>query len=126
MSRYATEFGGLPNVGEPRGMDPNYRGGYGGMRMGSGYGRAAYGEHRFLRSGDLESAGGFYGIHSGSGADYRHPQERGAYDRGWSERGGVRDSYRDERLIRDFNDRSRAVARRTSSAPEREWSQRRD
>lgn len=48
-------------------LDPNFGGGYHGLRMVSGGGRAAYGLLRVMHERDLESVGGFDGVHGGTG-----------------------------------------------------------
>jgi hypothetical protein len=101
MARYETEYQGIPAAfAEARGLDPNYRDGYWGMRMTGGGGRAAYGMLRARLSQDLETAGGFGGIHGHSD----RAQIRSRYGR--EESGGVRDPFRDLDFIRDFNARS--------------------
>jgi hypothetical protein len=105
MARYEMDFVGTRAVfGEPRGLDPNYRGGYGGMRMRGGWGRAPYGAHRFARAADLETAGGYGGMYGGGS---RPPRPRAE----WEERGRVRDSFRDRAMIEDFNAHSPGLAR---------------
>ncbi len=88
-----------PTVGHS--ADPNYDdGGYWGMRMRRSPGLAAYGWYRRDWSDDLETAGGFGGIHG--------PIEYRGGPRGeasWEE-GGVVEADRDLRVIRDFNARS--------------------
>ncbi|HUE97507.1 MAG TPA: hypothetical protein VMN39_12675 [Longimicrobiaceae bacterium] len=67
MARYEYEFKGITaRFVEPEGMDPNYRGGYRGMRMQGREGRAPYGSHRLTHPIDMEEWGGFAGIHGGS------------------------------------------------------------
>ena len=96
MARYSYDFMGIRgNAGNPRGMDPNYRGGYGGMRMHGDDAQAAYGRHRATHPEDFQGSGGFRGA-------------RGGYDRGWGG-GGVRDLRNDPRAMRDFNANSPVV-----------------
>lgn len=108
MARYSHEFMGIR--GDPRdtrGMDPNYRGGYRGMRMHGYDDQAAYGWHRWTHDEDFEGSGGYMGrsnpperaMYEGG---YRRP--RGAYDRGWGGGGA-----RDPRFVRDFNANSPVV-----------------
>jgi len=99
MERYEDEFMGIPGgFAEARGLDPNYRDGYGGMRMRGGNGRAAYGDHRLMRAQDLETEGGFGGIHPIRDDGYL---ERIAGR--WEDEGGVGDPFANPRLLRDFN-----------------------
>jgi len=98
MGRFQKDFAGISGDVETRGLDPNYRGPYGGMRMEGGGGRAAYGAHRWIRSQDLETWGGFDGVDGGQdgrGTPELHPE--------WEESGSVRGPGREERIIRDFN-----------------------
>jgi hypothetical protein len=111
MTRYQRDFAGIRGAGEARGMDPNFRNGYGGMRMGGGNGRAPYGAYRWDRARDLETWGGF----EGWGPDGRG---RGGAGRGRPEfhpdveqRGGLRSPYGDERILREFNTRSPELSR---------------
>jgi hypothetical protein len=98
MARYEREFSGMPALfTSPRGLDPNFEDGYGGMRMSGGRGRAAYGAHRFGHRYDLETEGGFGGIHGGSAQrGYRR-------DPAWEAHGGVVDPYMGRRPLDDFN-----------------------
>jgi len=112
MTRYQHEFMGIPaGSWTPRGMDPNYRGGYRGMRMRGDDRQAAYGWHRWTHEEDFAGSGGFLGRvdrplrPSGEGG-YRRPPA--AYDRDW-EGGGVRDLRRDPRAMREFNANSPAL-----------------
>jgi hypothetical protein len=102
MARYVEHFGGLSaGFGEPRGMDPNYRDGYHGLRSSGGAGRAPYGMHRYDRRDDLGTMGGFGGIHGG-------PDRRPDWD--GDEEGGLgRDAFRAPRLLRHYNSRSPAL-----------------
>lgn len=94
---YEHDFMGIPaNIRGNRGMDPNHRGGYGGMRMrGDGW-QAAYGEYRWRHGHEL---GGQHGPRGRYERDFR-PLPRG-YDRGIAG-GGVR-ARRDPEMIRTFN-----------------------
>ena len=130
MARYETDFIGMPGLfRNPSGLDPNYSGGYGGMRMAGGGGRAAYGSHRLFHQRDLETEGGFRGIHGGAGRGGRQ-----RFDPTWEVRGGVRDHYRDGGVLREFNANSpqfagpirgrydREMGDRQRFLPERQWS----
>lgn len=106
MARYEREFFGMPGeFRESRGLDPNYVDGYHGMRMGGGYGRAAYGSHRLMRERDLETEGGYYGT-------LRDPRSPGgAYDPRWMDPRWERSDsghspYDARRAIQDFNSHS--------------------
>jgi hypothetical protein len=58
MARYEREYGGIrADAGAPRGMDPNYREGYGGMRMQGSPHQAPYGLYRHHHAGELGNAG---------------------------------------------------------------------
>jgi hypothetical protein len=104
MARYIDEFVGISaGFRAPSGADPNYRDGYAGMRMIGGRGRAAYGAHRLSREEDLGTAGRFGGLLvSGRGGIRPHSDPR------WEESGGIGASYRDPRLLHDFNAHSPA------------------
>lgn len=103
MARYVDDYQGIPgHATEPRGMDPNYRGGYRGMRMGADPGQGAYGWYRWRRQRDLEGEGGF----AGRGSPYDHGYRGGPghfYD--WETRGGggLRDPRYDRDFLRGFN-----------------------
>ena len=109
MARYARDFMGIE--GDPRdvrGMDPNHRGGYRGMRTHGDDGRAAYGWHRWTHREDFQGSGGYRGnpdvwTRQGYGGDFHRP--RGGYDREWSGGGS-----RDPRQTRGFQG-DRPVAR---------------
>ncbi len=82
-------------------QDPNYdENGYWGMRMRGSRGRAAYGWYRRDWADDLETAGGFGGIH---GPSQYVGGPKG--DPAWEE-GGISVPHRDIRVIRDFNSNS--------------------
>jgi hypothetical protein len=105
MARYESEFEGIPGgFSAPTGMDPNYRDGYRGMRMQGEPGQAAYGLYRSLRSADLETAGGFEGIHD--------PTEMGGLVTGDIQPGGggVRDPFTDAGFLHDFDSRGQRFA----------------
>lgn len=112
MARYQEEFMGIPGgPGTPRGMDPNYRGGYRGMRMHGDARQGAYGWHRWTHEEDFAGSGGFLGrVDRPQGppreGGYRRPP--GAYDREWGG-GGVRDLRHDPRAMREFNAESPAL-----------------
>lgn len=109
MARYEHEFMGIP--GDPRGgrgMDPNHRGGYGGMRMHGDDRQGAYGWHRWTHEEDFRGSGGFLGDRDrpprlGGEGGFRRPREE--YNRGWGS-GGVRDLRHDREALREFNARS--------------------
>jgi len=123
MSEQIEEFVGIAAVfREPTGLDPNFDGGYRGMRMGAGWGRAAYGAHRRDREWDLESVGGFGGIHPSSGPPVGEQR--------WEEHGRVAPAFDEPGLLRDFNAASPALEstseagaleRREKVLPERPW-----
>ncbi|MQA90519.1 MAG: hypothetical protein GEU90_09815 [Gemmatimonas sp.] len=99
MARYESEFDGMPALfTQPRGLDPNFRGGYGGMRMRDVWGRAAYGDYRLRHQYELETEGGYCGIHRGLGG----PRTR--TPRAWEESGGLVDP-RVRRAIEEFDAR---------------------
>lgn len=127
MSRYEYEFSGIPaRFVQPQGADPNYRGGYGGMRMHGREGRAPYGSHRLTHPGDMDGWGGFGGIHE----ETRRPGRSG-WDFG--EAVGHPD-IRGREMIREFNAYSPALQRtepgrlerRDRSARDRDWTVPRD
>jgi hypothetical protein len=105
MSHYVDDFAGISaRFTRPTGYDPNYRGGYRGLRTVGGAGRAAYGAHRYLSRGELGTMGGYGGIHDAPGRPGRGEEEEVA--------GRVRDPFRDERLLRQYNSRSPSLADR--------------
>lgn len=117
MARYIDEYRGISGHDEPpHGMDPNYRGGYGGMRMGGHPGQAAYGRYRMGHGDDLGGANGAFGMYPGRGmytgeyeAGYDRPGHRGyepnwhggGYDRGvrGGRGGGGVHGWRDDRMV---------------------------
>ena len=104
MSRYSTDFEGIPGgFAAPTGMDPNYRDGYHGMRMHGDAGQAAYGAHRRAHRHDLETAGGFDGIHDAPEFDWVASEPTTGL-------GGVRDPFTDEEFLRDFDSRGQRFA----------------
>jgi hypothetical protein len=132
MARYQRDFVGIRGEGRAEGMDPNFRGAYGGMRMGGGHGRAPYGAHRWDRAHDLQAWGGFQGRGHEGGSRGR-PEFRPE----WEQRGGLRSPYGDERVLRDFNSHSpdvrwhrggygREMERRDSGPVDRPWNTERD
>lgn len=114
MARYVGDYQDVSGHGGPaRGMDPNYLGHYGGMRMGGGPGQAEYGRYRMRHPRDYDGAGGPFGRYDRDlqytgeyEAGYDRPRG-GGYDRGW--RGGVRDLRRDRETMRGFNANSPAL-----------------
>jgi hypothetical protein len=108
MPRYAEEYGNIPARGYDRGMDPNHRGGYRGMRMISGPHQAAYGWHRWTHGHDFEGSGGFRGRHGrqDEGGRERFLNFRPRYDRDLRGGGGVHDWRYDTEYLRDFNSNS--------------------
>jgi hypothetical protein len=104
MSRYSSDFEGIPGgFSRPTGADPNYRHGYRGNRMGAEPGQAAYGAQRRRDRYDLETWGGFRGIHPGG---RHHGFDRGT--RSAAGGGGMRDPFRDREFQRGFNANSPA------------------
>ncbi len=105
MTDKDTEFAGIPATDvEPRGSDPNYGDGYQGMRMSAESGQAAYGAHRLIHHRDLETAGGFGGIHGSDNlpdANTIIPAEE--------KTGGVR-PFGDPEMMRDFDTRGERFA----------------
>lgn len=114
MARYVDDYQGI--VGHdvpPRGMDPNFRGVYGGMRMRGGRGQAEYGRYRLQHPEDFGGSGGFagrYGAHGVAPGRRREvPREPGVgYGREWGS-GGVREIRYDRELLHDFNANSPAL-----------------
>lgn len=105
MTRYAHDFmGTTTDLVRPRGMDPNFRDGYRGMRMHGDDQQAAYGWYRWRHERDLGGSGGYPGLvdraQEGGRGGYGPPPA--AYDRDW-EGGGVRDLRTDRRALREFN-----------------------
>jgi hypothetical protein len=118
MARYASEYQGIPGWGgEPRGMDPNHRGGYQGMRMQSGPHQAPYGWHRWTHPNDFEASGGFRGRYGGAARETgeRYLNSRPSYDRDLRGGGGVHDWRYDTEYLRDFN------AESTRFGPDGRW-----
>ena len=109
MARYEKEFWGMPGeFTESRGLDPNYRDGYHGMRMVGGNGRAAYGAHRWAREGDLEREGGYRG--AGAWAKQSQSGPWHPDDVRWEERDRDRSPYDAHRAMHDFDSRDQAFA----------------
>lgn len=101
MARYVDDYQGISGQFErPRGIDPNYRGPYRGMRMRSEPGQAAYGRHRLTHPEDFEGSGGFLGRYGRRGL-YTGEFEAGYGGQGGG--GGVRDLRRDRQALREFN-----------------------
>lgn len=102
MARYVDEYQGIAARDmRARGMDPNFRGAYGGMRMQGGPYQAQYGRYRMRHPGDFEGSGGLLG------AGERRIS-RGGFDPG---NGGVRNLRYDRELLHDFNANSPALQR---------------
>lgn len=100
MTRYEREFEGISSDAvPPEGQDPNFRGGYHGMRMNARNGQAAYGAHRLVRRADLESMGGFTGIHGPDRSTAEQDRRRDAEGAG-----GVR-RLDDPEFLKDFDSR---------------------
>ena len=114
MARYVDDFQGIIGHDLPgRGMDPNYRGAYGGMRMAGGGYQAAYGRYRLGHAEDFGGSGGFrgrYGGATGPGIGRPRGGGPGRYDREWSG-GGVRNIRYDRELLHEFNANSPALRR---------------
>jgi hypothetical protein len=105
MTRYEKDFVGIPATDvTPEGLDPNYRDGYQGMRMSAKDGQAAYGAHRLSHQRDLETAGGFGGVHGSNGL----PHNRSVLPPA-GHTGGVR-PFSDPELMRDFDSRGQRFA----------------
>ena len=103
MARYVDDYQGIPgHASAPRGMDPNYRGGYRGMRMGGDPGQGAYGMYRWRHQRDLEGEGGFTGRGSPYDAGYRGGPRR-FYDFETRGGGGLRNPRYDRDFLRGFN-----------------------
>ena len=110
MSRYVHEFRDISGDAlPPRGMDPNYRGRYRGMRMGAEEGQGAYGWYRWRHARELGRGGGY---------DRGYGPAR-FYD--WEMRGGggVRDPRYDREFIRGFNADSQMFRDYTHRGPGR-------
>jgi|GEM_PF-6491896 len=108
MAHYAKDFQGISARPEGnRGLDPNHRGAYGGMRMEGGRSMAPYGWHRWTHQADLETSGGFRGRYGGETAPggERFNNFRPRYDRDLGG-AGVHDARYDTAYLRDFNSRS--------------------
>ena len=106
MARYVHDFRDIS--GEPlppTGMDPNYRGGYRGMRMGADPGQGAYGWYRWRHAGELGTSGGFAGqsLPRGPGGYDRGYRPAGTYDWEMHGGGGLRDPRYDREFVRGFN-----------------------
>jgi hypothetical protein len=106
MARYERDYGGIrADTGAPRGMDPNHRETYGGMRMqGSPY-QAAYGLYRHHHAGALGDAGRD-GYRAGGRYDRGLTYPRGRperYDSSMRRDGGVHDWREHPERIRHYN-----------------------
>lgn len=114
MARFVDRYQEISGHHEPpRGMDPNYRGRYRGMRMGAEPGQGAYGWYRWRHADELGGNGGFpgrspgakQGRHDAYDSHLRRPR---SYD--WElGGGGVRDARYDRQLLHDFNANSPAL-----------------
>lgn len=98
MARYEREYGESmrgfdmrPGRSGVRGADPNYRGGYGGLRMEPGYGgQAAYGWHRATHRDELGGYGGYRGVdrrYDQMGGYRTNPVYNGEYENQYGSRG---------------------------------------
>lgn len=107
MARYVDDYQGISgHPTRPRGLDPNYREGYGGLRMQGGWGQAEYGRYRFVHEDEM-------GDREWHGFGQRRGLYAGDLDRGYERvrmnpesgrrGGGVRDLRRDRRALREFN-----------------------
>lgn len=77
MTRYVDEFMGIPNeFHRARGLDPNYRQHYHGMRMRGHERQAPYGAYRARLREELGHSAGFHGIENWE-------YDGGGYDRGY-------------------------------------------
>jgi hypothetical protein len=125
MPRYSSDYGGIPaNPSENRGMDPNHRNGYQGMRMYGGPRQAAYGWHRWTHERDLETSGGFHGRHEGTPGESRGQFGRPRYDQDHRGGGGVHDLRHETRYLRDYNADSIRFREEGSRAGERQQRER--
>lgn len=122
MARYQEDYGGIAgDLHDHRGMDPNHRGGYQGMRMHAGQRQAAYGWHRWTHPRDFHGSGGFDGRYSGDydrSAPRRLPSH--GYDREIRGAGGVYDLVRDPEHLRMFNSDSIRFRDEGQGAPRRQ------
>ena len=106
MARYVDDYQGISGHRDrARGMDPNYRGGYGGMRMRAEEGQAAYGAYRVTHPQAFQGSGGVAGRYAPRHGSGRPERGQGGYDREWGG-GGVRELRRDPDAMREFNARS--------------------
>jgi hypothetical protein len=111
MPRYAHDYQGISaRDARPRGLDPNHRDGYQGMRVRGGRGQAPYGAYRFTHAGDFEGSGGYQGRYAGD-LEGGSGRQRGGYDRllrasGTGGGGGVHDWRYDTEYLRQFNSES--------------------
>ncbi|CAN5731750.1 hypothetical protein BH23GEM6_BH23GEM6_16150 [soil metagenome] len=122
MPRYANDYHGISAQPEgTRGLDPNHRGAYRGMRMQGGRGMAPYGWYRWTHETDLETSGGFRGSYGGGAAarEERFDNFRPRYDRDLGG-AGVHDARYDTEYLRDFNSRSIRFQEDLQGSPRRE------
>src|SRR5690606_11067721 len=112
MARYVDDFMGIPNeYHRVRGMDPNYREHYRGMRMRGHDYQAPYGWYRARHRDALGHSAGFHGIvswdYTGGGYDRGY---RG-YDRGFGigDGGAVYNPYYDRHYLWDYNAYGEAI-----------------
>lgn len=114
MARYYDDFQGIIGHDLPgRGMDPNYRGAYRGMRMGGDRYQAAYGRYRLSHADDFGGSGGFrgrYGVHPAPRGGWPARQGRELFEQGRGG-GGVRDLRYDRELLHEFNANSPSLER---------------
>jgi hypothetical protein len=112
MARYIHDYRDISGEDLPaRGMDPNYRGRYRGMRMQADPGQGAYGWYRWRHAGDLGENGGFGGRGYPQDERVRYDRDFGArrfYDWEMHGGGGLRNPRYDREFLRDFNSESQA------------------
>ena len=112
MARYIHDYQDMSGDPlPPRGMDPNYRGRYRGMRMGADPGQGAYGWYRRQHQRELEGSGGFMGQSPPRGSSGGYDREQGfgrPYDWEMHGGGGLRNPRYDRDFLRGFNANSQA------------------
>ena len=110
MARYINDFRGMSGAPRPaQGHDPNYRGGYRGMRQGADPGQGAYGWYRRQHPFDLEgSASRGEAMLSGYNTYDRNFRQGRFYDWEMHGGGGLRNPRYDRNFLRSFNANSQA------------------